>query len=270
MHQKKKNIQKRYEGFLQSNSLWKNSTVYQLNQFEIESKSIKIEQEISEKLRLGKYIERLVSYQLDQEKSVSILCENIQIQRNKVTLGELDCIIKKEDTAIHLEIGYKFYLYDASYGKTEIDHFIGPNRNDSLAKKLRKLKEKQLPLLYSKECSEYLKSMNLKANNMEQKVYFKGQLFLPFSNKNIQLKLLNKDCIVGFYIHQKELDYFKSCKFYIPNKKDWIVIPHKNVNWLKFKELQQITMGYFEKRTSPLCWLKKQNGEILKFFLVWW
>jgi hypothetical protein len=265
-----KDIQKRYEGFLQTNSLWKKNAIYELNQFEIEARSRKIDIEINEKLRLGKYVERLVSYQLDQEKSISIICENIQIQREKITLGELDCIIKKGNRTIHLEIIYKFYLYDASHGKTEIDHFIGPNRKDSLVEKLVKLKEKQLPLLYSNECSEYLKSINLKAGEIEQNIYFKAQLFVPFSNRNFELSFLNQDCISGFYIHQKEVHLFKDCKFYIPFKKDWIVIPHKNVNWLKFEEFNSITKNYFQKKTSPLCWVKQKNGEILKLFLVWW
>ncbi len=95
MHQKNKDIQKRYEGFLQTNYLWKKKLIYELEQFEIEAKSQKIDIEINEKLRLGKYVERFVSHQLSQEDSISIISENIQIQREKITLGELDCIIKK-------------------------------------------------------------------------------------------------------------------------------------------------------------------------------
>ena len=100
MYQKNKVVQKRYEGFLQTNSLWKNNAIYQLNQFKIEAKSKKIELIINENLRLGKYIERLVSYQLEQEESISIICENIQIQKEKITLGELDCILQKEKKII--------------------------------------------------------------------------------------------------------------------------------------------------------------------------
>jgi len=270
MHQNTKDIQKRYEGFLQTNCLWKRDGIYKLEQLEIEFISTKINIEINEKLRLGKYIERLVSYQLAQEKTISILCENIQIQKEKITLGELDCIIRKEEKPIHLEIIYKFYLYDSSVGKTEIEHLIGPNRKDSLVEKLHKLKEKQLPLLYSKECSTYLESINLKASEIKQQVHFKGQLFVPFSNKDIQLSVLNNDCISGFYINQKELNHFKNCKFFIPNKKDWIVMPHKKVNWLNFEEFSPISEDYFQRKSSPLCWLKKQNGELIKIFLVWW
>lgn len=270
MDKKTKDIQKRYEGFLQTNCLWKNDAVYKLKQLEIETIFTKIDIEIDEKLRLGKYIERLVSFQLEQEKSISILCENIQIQKEKITLGELDCIILKEGQPIHLEIIYKFYLYDASVGETEIEHLIGPNRKDSLVEKLNKLKDKQLPLLYSNECLTYLDFINLKAAEIKQQVHFKGQLFVPFSNKEIQLSLLNNDCISGFYINQKELNQFKECKFFIPIKKDWIVMPNKNVSWLNFEKFTTISEDYFQRKSSPLCWLKKQNGELVKIFLVWW
>jgi len=57
----------------------------------------------------------------------------------------------EDEKPIHLEIQFKFYLYDAALGTTEIDHCIGPMRKDSLNEKLSKLKEKQLPLLYANE-----------------------------------------------------------------------------------------------------------------------
>ncbi len=270
MHQKNKDIQNRYEGFLQTPNLWKNNAVYNLQQFEIENTSLKIDIEIDEKLRLGKYIELFVSYQLNQENDITILCENVQIQKEKRTLGELDCILKKGNTTIHLEIVYKFYLIDKTVGTTEIEHCIGPNRKDSLIEKLTKLKEKQLPLLYSAECEKFLKSKNLTSKNITQKVYFKAQLFVPFTDRNIQLKTLNTNCISGFYINQKQLSRFIDCKFFIPNKKDWLVLPHTHVNWLNATEFKTISEKYLSRRFSPLCWMKTPSGEILIFFLVWW
>lgn len=270
MHQLNKEIQKHYEGFLQTNSLWEGNSVFNLHQFSIDSKSTRINIDINEKLRLGKYIERLVSFQLNEEENISILCENIQIQREKITLGELDCIIKRGNQTIHLEVIYKFYLYDTSVGNTEIEHCIGPNRKDSLLEKLTKLKDKQLPLLYSKECINYLTSINLHKTKIQQQVYFKGQLFIPFSQKNLTLKEINQDCISGYYINQNEVTNFKNCKFYLPNKKNWIVVPHKNVNWQTYLDIKETIEEYNQKKTSPLCWIKKQNGEIIKVFIVWW
>ncbi|TVZ55023.1 hypothetical protein OD91_0264 [Lutibacter sp. Hel_I_33_5] len=270
MHQKSKLLQKRYEGYLQTNCLWKGNAIYELNQFELNSKSIQINLKIDEKLRLGKYIERLVSFELQQKNNISIVCENIQIQQEKITLGELDSIILKDKKPIHLEIIYKFYLYDDSIDKDQIECFIGPNKKDSLVEKLNKLKEKQLPLLYSKECKKYLKEYNLKPKEVEQQVYFKAQLFVPYSNQNIQLKKINPDCIIGFYINLEQIQHFKNYKFYIPNKKDWLIIPFTNIDWLGFSEFKEITKSILERQFSPLCWLKEPNGEIKKIFLVWW
>jgi hypothetical protein len=270
MNQKTKDIQKRYDGFLQTGCLWKNDAVFDLHHFELPVTSSKINIEIDEKLRLGKYIERFVSFELAQKASIKIISENIQIQKEKITLGELDCIILKDEKPIHLEIIYKFYVYDAATGTNEIEHFIGPNRKDSLVEKLTKLKEKQLPLLYSNECEKYLKSVHLSSENIEQQVYFKAQLFVPFSNRNIQLTTINQNCIVGFYINNSELSQFFDCKFYIPSKKDWLVVPHKNITWQSFEQFKENSNEYLERQFSPICWLKKPNGELEKFFLIWW
>ncbi|TGV02834.1 DUF1853 family protein [Flavivirga rizhaonensis] len=263
-------IQKRYEGFLNTPFLWKGDILSNLNSFKITSKSNKIDINIDEKLCLGKYVERFVSFELEQHKNISILAENIQIQDNKITLGELDCLLLKNNKPIHLEVVYKFYVYDTSIGKTEIEHFIGPNRKDSLKEKITKLKDKQLPLLHSNTCRNYLKALNLKSEDIAQQVYFKAQLFVPISNQDIQLKTLNNDCISGFYINKNKLDQFNDCKFYIPKKKDWLIIPHTNVKWLNFNEFEVVAKDYFEQQFSPLCWVKLKNGALKKIFLVWW
>lgn len=270
MHQKTKEIQKRYEGFLQTPCLWNNNTIFDIHQFEIKQLSSKIDIDLDDKLRLGKYIERFVTHQLQQESSIDIIAENIQIQKEKITLGELDCLLVKDGKPIHLEIVYKFYLYDTSVGNTEIEHCIGPNRKDSLIEKLIKLKEKQLPLLYSNDCKTYLKQYHLSSENIKQEVYFKAQLFVPYSNQNIFLKQLNNNCIAGFYINQKEINHFTNCKFYIPTKKDWLVIPHTHVNWLSYFEFKEQSDDFLVRNFSLMCWIKLQNGQLQKMFLVWW
>jgi hypothetical protein len=263
-------LQKRYEGYLKTPCLWKNNALLDLKPFEINPEYHKIDIDIDEKLRLGKYVERLVSFELAQHEKIHVIAENIQIQDNKTTLGELDCLLFKNDICIHLEIVYKFYLHDVSVGTNEIEHFIGPNRKDSLKEKLTKLKEKQLPLLYNDATETYLKSLELKKNIIKQAVYFKAQLFVPYLNTNIKLKKLNPDCVVGFYINQNQLHQFTDCKFYIPNKKDWLIIPYQNVNWILFDAFRSIAKDYFEQQFSPLCWIKFKNGALKKMFLVWW
>ncbi|PQV51575.1 hypothetical protein CLV33_101501 [Jejuia pallidilutea] len=264
-------LQKRYEGFLNTPCLWHNtSSVLNLKQFTIASKPHTIDILFEPNLRLGKYVERLVAFELSLHNNISVLAENIQIQKDKTTLGELDCLLLKNKQPIHLEIIYKFYLYDDSVGTSEIEHFIGPNRRDALTDKLTKLKEKQLPLLYANASKPYLERLNLNCKTIEQQVYFKAQLFVPFSKQNIELKTLNSNCIVGFYINLNNLHKFTNCKFYIPCKKDWLLQPHTNVNWLDFYTFKKIARDDLEQKFSTLCWIKYNNGELKKVFLVWW
>jgi hypothetical protein len=263
-------LQKRYEGFLKTPYLWLGKSTNNLEQFEISSQPKKIDITVDENLRLGKYVERLVSFELLQHKNITILAENIQIQDNQLTLGELDCLLIKNNQPIHLEIIYKFYLYDNSVGNTEIEHFIGPNRKDALVEKLNKLQEKQQPLLYSKFCKPYLEQLNLTTKDIVQQVYFKAQLFLPFNNQNIKLEHLNNDCIVGFYVNQNQIKNFKDCKFFIPIKKDWLIVPHANVNWFNYDHFNDATQNHSIEKYSYLFWLKHPNGVIKKMFLVWW
>ncbi|WP_296636986.1 DUF1853 family protein [Polaribacter sp.] len=267
---KTKEIQKRYEGYLATSNLWNEYEVFGLHQFELDSISHKIDINIDDKIRLGKYIERFVSYHLSTIKEVGILAENIQIQKDKRTLGELDCLLTRNEKPVHLEIIYKFYLYDDKVGTIEIEHFIGPNRKDALIEKLNKLKEKQLPLLCSNDCKPYLDEYDIEVEKVKQEVLFKAQLFLPYAKQHIQLTKLNTDCEQGFYINRKELGYFKKSKFYIPSKKDWLIKPQEQVSWITYANFSVKIKEFEFRKFSPLVWIKSKNGELSKCFVVWW
>ena len=260
--------QLRFEGFLKTPTLWESSPVYELTQFEIEQKSIGIDIEIDTKLRLGKYVERFVSHQLANTEGITLIGENIQISKNKITIGEIDFLINKNETPIHLEVIYKFYLYDPT--KQGLDCWIGPNKKDSLVEKLDKLRQKQLPLLYAKECEKYLKSISLDTTDFSQQVYFKAQLFLPLGKNPSINSLINTDCIAGFYCSLHTLTEFKNAKFFIPSKKDWLITSHTNVDWMGYKKYLEQSKNYLDREFSPLCWMKTTTGELKKFFLIWW
>jgi len=264
-----KNIQAQYQGYLQTPILWKKS-VLGLNQLEHPTKKATIfDETISNNLRLGKRVERFVSHDLSQYKTINILIENIQIQDEKITIGEIDCILKIDEKPIHLEIIYKFYLYDEQVGKTELDHWIGPNRNDSLIAKLTKLKEKQLPLLYNPFTKPILDALHLKVDELQQSVCFKGQLFVPYQ-KEVKFTLLNKECVNGFYVHISEIVQFEDCKFYIPSKTNWLLEVQTQVKWLTYPQFSGEINQIISKKIALLCWIKFPNGKVQKFFVVWW
>lgn len=267
---KSKNIQLQYQGYLNTPLLWKNHSIMDLKQLELIKKPINhFNENIVDNLRLGKRVERFVSSELQQHKNIEILIENVQVQNQKTTVGEIDCILKVDDEPIHLEIIYKFYLYDPKVGGSEIDHWIGPNRNDNLLKKLTKLKDKQLPLVYNEYAKPILDAINLNAKNLLQCVCFKAQLFTPYKTETY-FDLLNKDCLKGFYIHVSQIDLFTTCKFYIPNKIDWLKEIETYVDWLTFKVFEEKITLITNEKSAPLCWIKHPNGTLQKFFVVWW
>lgn len=262
--------QLQFEGFLATEPLWL-KRLNNLDQFVLPKQNTTAVDFFNDKnLRLGKWVERLVSFELSQFDEIEILAENIQIQDDKITLGEIDCILSYNNQPIHLEIIFKYYLYDKSAGNAEIERWIGPNRRDSFIQKVDKLSKKQLPLLYHPKTEPYLNELKLSSETIKQHVYFKAQLFVPLADFGNKFPVINNNCIQGFYIYFNDLQMFNDCKFYIPNKHDWLIIPHTNVNWLSYNTYVDVLQNYLDHKNAPLCWLKKRNGELFKFFVVWW
>ncbi|MCK0156773.1 DUF1853 family protein [Cellulophaga sp. F20128] len=267
-----KYIQLQFQGYTNTPALWVEDVVCGLSQFEWNRKKTMLFNEaLADSLRLGKRVERFVSAELTNDKEITILAENVQIQDNKLTIGEIDCLLKKGPIVFHIEVIFKFYLYDKNVGTTEIGHWIGPNRNDTLLKKLNKLKEKQLPLLYNTHTASVLKGIGIAASEIQQSVIFKAQLFIPYKTKeDIEFSLVNKDCLTGFYIHFSELFQLNSCKFYIPEKINWLLDVQTQVNWMHYPEFYIKMEDSVLHQRSPLCWIKFPNGSSKKMFVVWW
>lgn len=266
-----KKLKLRYIGYWNTPLLWQGNLIYGLQQLELPNLSLQpFNETIEGHLRLGKLVERFVLYSFKANENIQIIASGAQIQKDQRTLGELDAIINFNSTPIHLEIIYKFYLYDEHIGSGDLEHWIGPNKKDSLVQKLEKLKEKQLPLLHRPETQNFLKQLSINPKRIKQHVLFKAQLFIPWTREASGFTKINQDCIQGFYIKEKEFSNFKHCKFYIPSKLDWLIIPHSNVDWHTYADIQPILLNLLHQQTSPLVWIKHPNGMISKCFLVWW
>ncbi len=270
MDSSSKKIQLQYQGFFNTPLLWKQHRVSNLEQLELPLIPCHQLTDIPyPNNRLGKRVEQFVIASLKQYKDIRIIAQNLQIQNQKITVGELDCILCIKSQTIHLEIVYKFYLYDATVGTTELEHWIGPNRNDNLLKKLSKLKNKQLPLLFNKYAEGHLNYLGLKPEMLMQRVCFKAQLFVPY-NSNIHFDLLNKDCLQGFYVHFLDVAQFSGCKFYIPEKMDWLLSVNTQVDWLSYGDFCEKVLGKSQEKRAALYWIKFPNGNMQKFFVVYW
>lgn len=266
-----KNLQLQYEGFLKTPLLWEKDTIFGLTQFDVKSnQTAQFNSFKKAEIRLGKRVEQFSFYTFKQDTAIKIVAENIQIQDGTRTVGEIDCLLLKNNQPAHIEIVYKFYLYDKTIGNSEIEHWIGPNRRDSFFQKLTKLKQKQLPLLQSKHTKPYLKKHQITVEEISQNVYFKAQLFVPLAQLNNYFPEINNNCIYGFYIFLNELEQFKDCKFHIPTKVDWLKEIQITIHWLSFDSFKEKIKHFLDQKSAPLCWLKYPNGKTQKFFVVWW
>ena len=99
--------QQRFYGFQNTPFLW-NGFLSELEQFESSTELLSIREKVpnlthdKSAIRLGNYVERLVSYALHQNCDIQILKENVQIISNKVTLGEIDCLLLHSNQPVHL------------------------------------------------------------------------------------------------------------------------------------------------------------------------
>lgn len=271
------NLHTQFLGYMNTPSLFKE--LHGLKQFTLDINEITnfdlTKLEITKKLTLGSRVERFLEFYINQSKNYELIKNNIQIIKNKHTFGELDFIIydKKEEKYIHIEHVYKFYLYDDSI-ENEIDRYIGPNKNDTFVKKLAKLKNKQLPLLYKDETKEYLDDIDL--NSFEQKICFKGKIYLPFHlvNQNKNIPIIDNACVQGFYLKREEFitqKRFRSLEYILPDKFDWVSDPDTNETWVSFDEIIEEIDLILSREKSPLVWLLDiENNTTKSFFVTWW
>lgn len=227
--------------------------------------------QINIQLPLGKRVERFFEYYLNHSTDYEIVKSNIQIIKNKNTLGELDFIVynKKENSYEHIELVYKYYLYDNRFNK-ELDRYIGPNRDDSFVKKLKKLKDKQFPLLFKEETKEYLDDVNLR--NIKQKVCFMANIYLPLDLNNQKLDFINNSCIKGYYINYKEFfkkEEYKNYEYFMPHRYEWLLDASDCKVWKSYEEIKEEINFFINLKKSPLLWLKNKNS-YENIFLTWW
>ncbi|MGB1248259.1 MAG: DUF1853 family protein [Chitinophagales bacterium] len=226
--------------------------------------------ELPTNLRLGHLIERIVAKLVESSSNFKILYENIQIEDKKQTLGEIDFIIEELATQqiIHLELAYKFYLFDPSISSAHINNWIGPNRNDSLVKKLDKLKRKQFPLLKHDSTKSALK--NIEVEKITQALCFLVSLFIPYQYKADFNPTYTK-AIKGYYLDLETFIKFdhSSKSYYLPLRKEWGIAPSGNQIWHTFDEVKEQIEIIISEKKAVLCW-QKYNDTYSQFFITWW
>lgn len=226
--------------------------------------------EIKEKVRLGHRVEKIVSDLIKASTNYNIRYENLQIKEGNQTIGEIDFILEEiiSKQLIHLEVAYKFYLFDPSLSSSPFNNWIGPNRNDSLKDKVAKLKNKQFPLVYKPQTKAVLTDVD--TVNIKQKLCLLTSLYVPYQTE-VKLEPEYQKAIKGFYI---KYDLFKNIAsknnyFYMPAKKDWGINPASTKEWYSYQEIEMQLTTAIEEKQAVLCW-QKNNDTYSEYFIVWW
>ncbi|MCZ4410056.1 DUF1853 family protein [Cryomorphaceae bacterium 1068] len=221
-------------------------------------------------VRLGHLAEKIVSRLIKASSNFELIDENIQIIEERRTVGELDFILREIDTNqfIHLELAYKFYLFDPNISDEPIKNWIGPNRNDSLKEKLEKLKRKQFPLLYHPHVKTRLHEIEL--DQVSQALCLLASLYIPYEYEEVLSPAYAK-AVKGYYLNWKTfagLDY-PSRTYHIPLKKEWGMDPSDNKIWAEFKDVEEALVKSLSEKQARLCW-QKDGDSYSEFFIVWW
>ncbi len=224
-----------------------------------------LEIDVPDSLVLGKKAERFFSEWINLQTEYKIIAENIQVFDKGITLGEFDFFLERKGRTVHLELVYKFYLYDPKIDG-ETNRWIGPNRKDSFAEKLHKLKEKQLPLLNSDSASKTLSEIGVNRNKTIQQVLFLANRFVPIELRNSGF---NEDGVWMKFENFQKL-YSEKMHFFIPEKQDWFIRKTANVEWVDFETVKQGIRNQFERKRSPMIWIKTDTPEFERIFVVWW
>lgn len=160
--------------------------------------------------RLGKYFETLWFYWLSKHPRYAIVENNVQINIDGETLGEIDFIVfdKKSKKTMHWELAVKFYL---AVGDTrEMANWHGPNLGDRLDKKVAHLLQHQSIIGREPRVLQWLKSQGIAIDRCA--VMLKGRLYYPWSlnQQMVQGKLdlppeCSPDLLYGCWFKQSEL-----------------------------------------------------------------
>ncbi len=277
MSNSKHELWAQFTGFLRTPQIWSKNGIFEYDLFELPDA---IPEEIaSEELLqpgtgvLGKRIEHFFKFFIDNYSEENVLAHNEQIFEEKQTIGELDFLLKHSKTGkiTHVELVYKFYLYDPGIPLTK-ERWIGPNRKDSLPKKLKRLRQRQFPLLHHPATTELLERLQVSPAEISQKLCFKASLFVPWEMLQEQFESINQNAIQGFWIKAEDFtaQRFGNASFYSPKKPDWPISPEENSSWTSFDLIEKEVKAMLQARRSPLVWMKSATGKFYRFFVVWW
>jgi hypothetical protein len=281
----------RFKGFYNTHSFWNGSLAgmkqFHLSDFTFDHLTdadvdLQLPQ-IPQGTVLGKRAEYYFQFLIEQSSNYESVVSNIQIFNDKITIGEIDFIVRnlKTDQLLHIELVYKFYIYDPKITpdptdilpeKTtaELSKYVGPNRRDTFLKKLKRLKEHQLPLLHLPETLETMRFMGMSVKDAEQRVCFLAHIFIPREMWSQSFPYVNKQCIQGYYMDYSAFAKAETQNIYVlPHKHEWKMRPSYTETTAKsYLEVLSLIETRLKSGYASMVWMLDayENWEI--FFVI--
>lgn len=226
--------------------------------------------------RLGLVFEHLWQHWLAQ--SHLRWSANIQIKDQGRTLGELDLLVDDGQDHWHLELAIKFYL------NCQRD-WIGPNRRDRLADKIRHTRDHQLPLSQQQAAIESLKASDWRPS--KRLAITRGCLFYPhdyshdpktgiatrsasdLTPESVNGPTLKKSVGTpievnpthwrGQWMHAQYLSQLPQGRWYLLAKDQWLS-PALVSQPVDNAYLQKYLNAHFNHLRTPVCLVRTEQG----------
>ena len=227
------------------------------------------------KTPIGRYFERLISRWLQEQPSISNFHENLRIQGEHQTLGELDLLFTHEGQCHHWELAVKFYLGVGDLSNAASWH--GPRARDRLDKKLEKLVGKQLQLPSFAATQELLAQLGMPAP--QSHAFVKGYLFHPFDawrDNDVAMPLgVNPRHCRGWWLGLGQAEMLRSVPcagWRILEKPDWLA-PYRGPWDIECENLvTTLERLVTEQGPAMLAAVADDGFEVQRGFVVppWW
>ena len=188
-----------------------------------------------EKQKLGIYHEKLWQFFLKNNGKTELISHNLKVKGTHNDIGEFDIIYSDNSKKLfHLEIANKYYLCINEDSKS-LSNWVGPNKIDSLEKKINHTLNKQIKLsdtiFGEKEIECVIRKKN-KISLIDQpvvkQIQIGGRLFYPNSSKKSKHRtpnLINSNHNKGSWLTLSEWEIKNNqldIAYIILNKPFWL------------------------------------------------
>ena len=220
--------------------------------------------------KLGLYFEKALHEWIAQEPKLALIAHNLIVRSKTNTLGEFDLIVRNENWIEHWEIAVKFFL--GICNRKNVDHWIGPNPRDTLARKLDSLQNRQIRLGENPDAKRILRQRGIEIDR--RRIIFKGRLFHPYKVFKMSRFEVPEDINPlhqkGWWLRWEELDHHEELKnsYFKLLKKEELLCPFKFTDTeelISFDELKNRCSHAFTEHTAII---NKDGAELSRGFVV--